>query len=76
MATSTKGAVKKICIHTIRHAGCVEFGHDKFDEKTTEFLNEIGEANLIGIHTTSYSYLDVGTQKILMDFGVLIVYRG
>ena len=76
VATSAKGAVKKIRIHTIRHAGCVEFGHDKFDEKVTEFLNEIGEANLIGIHTTSYSYLDVGTQKILMDFGVLIVYRG
>jgi DNA-directed RNA polymerase subunit RPC12/RpoP len=72
----SKGTGKKMCIHTIRHAGCVEFGHDKFDEKVTDFLNEIGEANLIGIHTTSYTYFDVGTQKIMMDFGVLIVYRG
>ena len=75
-AVASKSTDKKICIHTIRHAGCVEFGHDKFDEKVTEFLNEIGEANLIGIHTISYDLLDVGTQKIMMDFGVLIVYRG
>ena len=72
----SKSADKKICIHTIRHAGCVEFGHDKFDEKVTEFLNEIGEANLIGVHTISYDLLDVGTQRIMTDFGVLVVYRG
>jgi DNA-directed RNA polymerase subunit RPC12/RpoP len=75
-AIATKGAAKKIRIHTIRHAGCVEFGHDKFDEKTTEFLNEIGEANLIGVHVINHAFLDVGTQKILTDYGVLIVYRG
>ena len=75
-AVVTKSTDKKIRVHTIRHAGCVEFGHDKFDEKVTDFLNEIGETNLIGIHITDYTYLDVGTQKIMMDFGVLIVYRG
>ena len=75
-AITAKGAAKKIRVHTIRHAGCVEFGHDKFDEKAAEFLSEIGEANIIGIHTTFYTYLDVGTQKIMTDFGLLIVYRG
>ena len=76
VAVVSKSTDKKIRIHTIRHAGCVEFGRDRFDEKVTEFLNEIGEANLIGIHMTEYTYLDVGTQKIFMDFGVLIVYHG
>jgi DNA-directed RNA polymerase subunit RPC12/RpoP len=71
-----KGADKKIRIHTIRHATCIEFGHDKFDEKVTEFLNEIGEANLIGVHTINYTFLDIATQKMLTDFGVVIVYRG
>ncbi len=71
-----KGADKRTRIHTIRHATCVESGHDRFDEKVTEFLNEIGEANLIGIHTITYTFLDIGTQKILTDFGVLIVFRG
>lgn len=71
-----KGADKKIRIHTIRHATCFESGHDRFDQKVTEFLNEIGEASLIGIHTINYTFLDIASQKMLNDFGVVIVYRG
>lgn len=71
-----RGAGKKIRTHTIRHLACVESGHDKFDEVVTKFLNEVGETNLIGIHTISYSMLDIGTQKLLNDYGVLVVYRG
>ncbi len=71
-----KGADKKPRVRTIRHAACVEAGHDKFDERVAEFLHEAGEANLIGIHTISYTHFDVGTQKILNDYGVLIIYRG
>ncbi|HUA68377.1 MAG TPA: hypothetical protein VMA13_07490 [Candidatus Saccharimonadales bacterium] len=71
-----KGADKGIRIHTIRHAQCIESGHDRFDEKVTEFLNEIGETNLISVHTINYTYLDIGSQKILTDFGMLIIYRG
>jgi hypothetical protein len=71
-----KGADKKIRVHTIRHASCIEAGHDKFDEVVTKFLNEVGEANMIGAHTISYTYFDVGTQKVLTDYGVLVIYRG
>ena len=71
-----RGAGKKIRIRTIRHSACVEAGHDKFDEKVTEFLNEIGETNLIAAHTVGYTHFDVGTQKILTEYGVLILYRG
>jgi DNA-directed RNA polymerase subunit RPC12/RpoP len=73
---ATKGVDKKIRTHTIRHATCIEFGHDKFDEKVTEFLSEIGEANVIGVHVFNYEHLDVSIQKVLMDFGVLVIYRG
>ena len=76
LAAIARGADKKIRVHTIRHSACIESGHDKFDEKVTEFLNQIGEANIIGIHTISYTYFDVGTQKILTDYGMLVVYRG
>jgi len=72
----TKGAGKKIRLHTIRHATCFESGHDRFDDKVTEFLNEVGEANLIGVHTVNYTYVDIASQKTLSDFGLLIVYRG
>ena len=72
---SAKGD-KKIRIHTIRRAQCVESGHDKFDEMVTKFLQDVGEANITGIHTINYEQFDVGTQKIMTDYGVLIVYRG
>ncbi|MGH7980675.1 MAG: hypothetical protein ACREE6_14960, partial [Limisphaerales bacterium] len=71
-----KGGDKRIQIHTIRRAQCIESGHDKFDEKVTSYLNEIGENNLMGIHPISYEIFDVGTQKVMVDYGVIIVYRG
>jgi DNA-directed RNA polymerase subunit RPC12/RpoP len=71
-----KGAGKKIRTRTIRHAACIESGHDRFDEKVSEFLQEVGEGNLVGIHVVNYEHFDVGIQKILTDYGVLIVYRG
>lgn len=67
---------KRIRIHTIKHGSCIESGHDKFDDTVTDFLNEIGEANMVSIHTISYTYFDVGTQKILNDYGVVILYHG
>jgi len=71
-----KGADKKIRIHTMRRAQCIESGHDKFDEKVTAYLNEVGEPNIIGIHPISYEIFDVGTQKVMVDFGVIIIYKG
>ena len=71
-----RGADKKVRVRTIRHANCIEAGHDKFDEKAAEFLNEVGEANLVGIHMVGYTHFDVGTQKIVEDYGILVVYRG
>ena|ERR1041385_2793999 len=70
------GGAKQIRTHTIRRAACVESGHDKFDEVLTNFLNDIGEENIKDIHTISYNYFDVVTQKILVDYGVLVVYHG
>ena len=70
-----KGAGLKLRSHTIRHANCIESGHDKFDEKVTEFLNEIGESNIISVHTVNYEFFDVGTQKIMTDYGLVFIYR-
>jgi DNA-directed RNA polymerase subunit RPC12/RpoP len=71
-----RGADKKIRVRTIRHNMCIEAGHDKFDEKVTEFLHEVGEPNLVGVHPVSYSHFDVGTQKLLTDYGLVVLYRG
>ena len=67
---------KQLRIRTIRRAACIESGHDNFDDVVSKFLLEIGEPNLISVHTVGYTYFDVATQKMLTDYGVLIVYRG
>jgi len=71
-----KDTDKKIRVKSIRHIDCVEVGHDKFDEIVTKFLVKIGEEQIINMTPLSYSYLDIGTQKLLVDYGLLIVYRG
>ena len=76
LVVAAKGAARKIRIRTFRHAACIEAGHDKFDEKTTDFLNEVGEAGVISVHPISYEHFDVGMQKMMVDFGVMVVYRG
>ena len=71
-----KGSDKKIRVKTIKHTDCFEVGHDKFDEVVSNFLSKIGESNTISITTLTYTHLDIGTQKLLTDFGVMVVYRG
>lgn len=67
---------KQVRIHTIRRAACIESGHDNFDDVVSKFLLEVGEGNLMSIHPVGYTYFDVATQKMLTDYGAMIVYRG
>jgi hypothetical protein len=71
-----KGADKRIRMRTMRHDKCIENGLDKFDEMVTKILQDIGEANLIGVHPINYEHFDVQIQKIMTDYGVIIIYRG
>jgi len=71
-----KDSEKTIRVKTIRRTDCVEVGHDNFDKFVTEFLGKIGQDNIVGVHVVNYTHLDIGTQKLLTDFGVLIIYRG
>jgi len=71
-----KGAGKKLRVRTIRRAQCMENGHDLFDEKVSAFLQDIGEGNIVSTHVVGYEQFDVGVQKIMTDYGLLIIYRG
>jgi DNA-directed RNA polymerase subunit RPC12/RpoP len=71
-----RGADKQIRVRTIRHDKCIDAGHDKFDEMVSKVLADIGEPNLIGIHTISYEHFDVQSQKVMTDYGLVIVHRG
>ena len=71
-----QGADKKIRVQTIRHDKCIESGHDKFDEMVSKFLADMGEQNIISLHCINYEHFDVQTQKMMTDYGLVIVFRG
>jgi DNA-directed RNA polymerase subunit RPC12/RpoP len=76
LEAAARDTARKMRIKTIRHSDCREVGHDHFDTTVTEALNKIGEENIITISTINYSYVEMGTQKLVTDYGVMIVYRG
>jgi hypothetical protein len=76
LEVAAKDTDKKIRVKTIRRTDCVEVGHDKFDEVVSNFLMKVGEANIINISPMTYTHVDIGSQKILTDYAVMIVFRG
>jgi DNA-directed RNA polymerase subunit RPC12/RpoP len=76
LEAAAKETDKRIRVKTIKHTDCIEVGHDKFDEVVSNFLAKVGESNIISITTLTYTHLDIGTQKLLTDFGVMVIYRG
>jgi DNA-directed RNA polymerase subunit RPC12/RpoP len=75
LEVAAKESDRQLRVKTIRHIDCVEVGHDRFDETVTNFLGKIGEANLVSVTTISYSHIDISSQKLIEDYGVLIMYR-
>ena len=71
-----KGAGKRLRVRTIRRSACIENGHDLFDDKVSDFLHDVGESNIVTTHVVVYEQFDVGVQKIMTDYGILVVYRG
>ena len=67
---------KKLKIRAIKRVDCVEVGKDRFEEVVSNFLNRVGQENVISINTMNYTHIDMGTRQLLNDFGVLVVYKG
>jgi hypothetical protein len=76
LEVAAKDTDKKVRVKTIRHTDCIEVGHDKFDEVVSTFLGKIGEENIINVSPMTYTHLDIGTQKLLTDYAIMVVYRG
>ena len=76
LEVAAKESDRKMRVKTIRHTDCIEVGHDKFDEFVTAFLQKVGEANVISINSMTYTHIDIGSQKLLTDYAVLVIYRG
>lgn len=69
------GPEKKIRVKIFRHSDCVEVGVDNYEKEVAKFLNEVGEENIISITPLTYTHLDLGTQKLLQDYALQIIYR-
>ena len=76
LEVAAKESDRKMRVKTIKHTDCIEVGHDKFDEFVTNFLLKVGEQNVISINSLTYTHIDIGSQKLLTDYAVMIVYRG
>lgn len=76
LEVAAKESDKKIRVKTIRHTDCVEVGHDKFDDVVTQFLNKVGQDHIISITPLTYTFLDIGSQKLMTEYAVFIVYKG
>jgi len=76
LEVTAKETEKRVRVKTIRRTDCMELGHDNFDKVVSDVLAKIGQENIITINTLSYTHLDIGSQKLLTDFGVMIVYKG
>ena len=59
----------------IRRIDCLEVGKDHFDERVTDFLEKVGDGNVVSVNTINYSYVDLGSRQILTDYGVFILYK-
>ena len=71
-----KDGDKRMRIKTFKRSDCQEVGRDRFDEKVSEFLEMVGQINIVSINPISYSMEDLGSHAMVVDYGVLIVYKG
>jgi len=71
-----KDGDKKMRIRTFKRSDCLEVGRDRFDEKVSEFLEQVGQVNIVSINTINYSAIDMATHNKLEDYGVLVVFKG
>jgi len=76
LEVAAKESDKKLKVKTIRHTDCIEVGHDRFDEVVTDFLQRVGESHVVSVTALTYTHLDIGSQKLMTDYAVMVVYRG
>lgn len=63
-------------IRTFKRTDCVEVGHDRFDEIVSNFLEKVGDGNVVSVSPITYSHQELATHAWVTDYGIVIVYRG
>lgn len=65
----------QIKVRTFKRTEFIEVGRDTFDENVGKFFTAIGEENIIQILPLAYEHIDISTQKVVSDYGLILVYK-
>lgn len=75
LEAAAKAAIK-MRFKTLRHHEYVKEGKDGFDEAVTKFLDSVGEPNVTSVEPIQYTHNDSEGKQPMIDYGVMIVYKG
>lgn len=65
----------KIKVKTFKRTEYIEIGRDTFDKHVGDFITAIGQENLIQLLPLTYQHVDIATQMIVTDYGMIVIYK-
>lgn len=73
---AAKETDKKLRVKTIRHSDHIEVGRDLFDDHVSEFLQKVGDTNIVSIQPFVYTHMELASRQWISDYGIMVVYKG
>ena len=65
----------RIRVKSFKRTEFIEIGKDMFDQNVSKFLTDIGTENIINILPLTYEHIDMASEKVVADYGVIVVYK-
>ena len=62
-------------VKSFKRTEFIEIGRDRFDDAVSQALTAIGAQNIITILPLNYEHIDIATEKVVTDFGIIVVYK-
>jgi len=65
----------KVRVKSFKRTEFIEIGRDRFDEAVSDALTAIGVENILNVLPLNYEHIDIASEKIVTDFGMIVVYK-
>ena len=62
-------------VKSFKRTEFIEIGRDRFDDAVSQALTAIGVENIISVLPLNYEHIDIASEKIVTDFGIIVVYK-
>ena len=62
-------------VKSFKRTEFIEIGRDRFDEAVSDALTAIGAEKIINIIPLNYEHIDIATEKIVTDYGLIVIYK-